>query len=100
MLEVPVHDINEKLPVGVGDRHFPSLPRFRFIPTTNRSKMTHSLVFLSKKMMPLPSVRDFVARLATSQEWNRVHDVRVDSRGGLPTPGSFFFSLDRSNAQR
>lgn len=50
--------------------------------------------------MPLPSVRDFVARLATSQEWNRVHEVRVDSRGGLPTPGSLFFSLDWSNAKQ
>ena len=31
ILEVSVRDVNEKLPVGVGDRHFPSLwPRFRF----------------------------------------------------------------------
>ena len=45
MLEVPVRDINEKLPVGVGDRHFPSLwPRFRFIfISTTKPKQNDTL---------------------------------------------------------
>jgi hypothetical protein len=50
--------------------------------------------------MSLPSTRDFVTRLATSQQWNCVHEVRMDSRGGRPTPGLLFFSWQKQRQGR
>ena len=35
--------------------------------------------YVGKWMVPLPSMRDFVPPLATSQEWNCVHEVRMDN---------------------
>jgi hypothetical protein len=49
--------------------------------------------------MPFPRMRDLVAPLATSQEWNCVHDVRIDSPW-RPTDTRFTFSsLGRSNGK-